>query len=131
MFDDDQIRSETPNADEPEHERIRTFRRNPARAGSLAAWDTQKGSLAMTPISKTLLGAAMGAGALAFSVVSAPAAVICTGNVCWHTHEAYDYPADARVIVHPDDWRWGPSERFRWREHEGRGYWRGERWMDW
>jgi hypothetical protein len=132
MFNDDESCSETLflNIDEPEHERIRTFRRNPTRAESLAAWDTQKGSLAMTSISKALLGAAMGAGALAFSVVSAPAAVVCTGFVCWHTHEVYEYPPDARVVVHPDDWRWGSGERFTWREHEGRGYWRGERWMD-
>ena len=85
----------------------------------------------MTSVSKTLLGAAMGAGVLVFSVVSASAAIVCTGNVCWHAHESYDYPADARVIVHPDDWRWGPGEHFAWREHEGRGYWRGERWTNW
>jgi len=85
----------------------------------------------MTSVSKTLLGAAMGAGVLVFSVVNASAAIVCNGNVCWHTHESYDYPADARVIVHPDDWRWGPSEHFAWREHEGRGYWRGDRWTNW
>jgi hypothetical protein len=85
----------------------------------------------MASLSKTLFGAAILAGAAAFSAGSASAAVVCSGNVCWHSHEAYEYPSDARVIVHPDDWRWGPSERFSWREHEGRGYWRGERWIGW
>jgi hypothetical protein len=31
---------------------------------------------------------------------------------------------------HPDNWRWGAGERFRWREHEGRGYWLGGRWTE-
>jgi hypothetical protein len=85
----------------------------------------------MTSLGKILSAAVIGAGALAFSAASASAAVVCSGNVCWHTHEAYEYPGEARVIVHPDDWRWGPSEHYTWREHEGRGYWRGDRWMDW
>jgi hypothetical protein len=85
----------------------------------------------MTSLTKSLVGAAMGAGLLTFSVVSASAAVVCSGKVCWHTHDAYEYPATARVVVHPDDWRWGAREHFAWREHEGRGYWRGSRWVVW
>jgi hypothetical protein len=84
----------------------------------------------MTSLGKILTAAVIGAGALALSAASASAAIVCSENVCWHTHESYQYPADARVIVHPDDWRWGPSEHYTWREHEGRGYWRGERWME-
>jgi len=85
----------------------------------------------MTSLSKIVLGAATGAGILALSSMGASAAIVCSGNVCWHSQETYEYPGEARVIVHPDDWRWGPSEHFSWREHEGRGYWRGERWMNW
>jgi hypothetical protein len=85
----------------------------------------------MTVLNKTLLGALAGAGLLALSAVNASAAIVCSGAVCWHTHEAYSYPPDARVVVHPDDWRWGESERYSWREHEGRGYWHGDRWMEW
>jgi hypothetical protein len=85
----------------------------------------------MTSLSKMLFGAAAGASLLALSTLAASAAVVCTGNICWHTTERYEYPADARVIVHPDDWRWGPSERYEWREHQGRGYWRDDRWMEW
>lgn len=80
---------------------------------------------------KTLCGTAIGAGMLALSAMSASAAIVCNGNVCWHTHEAYDYPPDARVVVHPDDWHWGRHEHFVFREHEGRGYWRGGRWRAW
>ena len=52
--------------------------------------------------SKILLGALMGASALALSAASASAAVACVGNVCWHTHERYEYPGHARVVVHED-----------------------------
>jgi hypothetical protein len=79
---------------------------------------------------KPLLGAMTAAGLLALPAVSASAAVVCTGPVCWHTHETYEYPPDARVVVHPDDWRWGRDEHYTWREHEGRGYWRGDHWIE-
>jgi hypothetical protein len=82
----------------------------------------------MTNLRKSIIGAAIGTTALALSGVSASAAVVCTGNVCWHTHETYTYPPGAHVIVHPDNWSWGPSEHFSWREHEGRGYWNGDTW---
>jgi hypothetical protein len=82
-------------------------------------------------VRKFLLGATAAAGLLAASAVSASAAIVCAGPVCWHTHEAYDYPPDARVVVQPDEWRWGREEHYTWREHEGRGYWRGDRWMAW
>jgi hypothetical protein len=85
----------------------------------------------MRTVTRTLLGAAMSAGVLAFSAMNASAAIVCNGNVCWHAHEAYEYPSDARVVVHPDDWRWGPRDHFVFREHEGRGYWRGDRWIGW
>jgi hypothetical protein len=32
------------------------------------------------------------------------------------------------VIIHPDDWRWREGEHHVWREHPGRGYWRGGAW---
>jgi hypothetical protein len=85
----------------------------------------------MKPLTKTLASAAIGAGLIAASAVSASAAIVCSGNVCWHTHETYDYPPDARVTVHEDDWKWGPQERYTFREHEGRGYWRGDAWTSW
>lgn len=82
-------------------------------------------------IKKILLGAALDAATLVALVLSASAAIVCTGPVCWHTHEAYDYPSTTGVIVHPDDWCWGSHEHFVWREHEDRGYWRGGHWVGW
>lgn len=84
----------------------------------------------MKLVSKTA-AAILGAGFLAATSMSASAAIVCTGNVRWHTHEAYDYPSDARIVVHEDNWKWGPTEKYSFREHEGRGYWRGDKWATW
>jgi hypothetical protein len=80
---------------------------------------------------KLLVSALAAAGVLAVSGVSASADIACVGPVCWHTTERYEYPPDAKVIVHPNDWKAGPNEHYTWREHEGRGYWRGDRWTEW
>jgi hypothetical protein len=85
----------------------------------------------MSVLGKMTLGAALGAGLLAGSTTISSAAIACSGNVCWHTSEWYDYPPGARVIIHPDEWSWGPHEYYVWREHEGRGYWRGRYWQEW
>jgi hypothetical protein len=42
--------------------------------------------------------------------------------------ERYTYPPYAGVVIHEDDWRAAPGITFR--EHEGRGYWHGDRWTD-
>jgi hypothetical protein len=84
----------------------------------------------MTSLTKTILGAAVAASALAGSLSGASALIACTDNVCWHAHANYIYPPGTRVIVHPDDWTWGPDERYVWREHDGQGYWRGDDWVE-
>ena len=83
----------------------------------------------MTPIGKTLIGTTLGAGLLALSSVGASAAIVCSGNVCWHAHDRFEYPHEAGVVVHEDNWRPGP--RITFREHEGRGYWKGDSWREW
>jgi hypothetical protein len=80
-------------------------------------------------LKRVVIGALTGASVLAFCAVSASAAIVCTGSVCWHTHESYDYPPSAGVVVHEDAWTAGPGITFR--EHEGRGYWSGRRWTQW
>lgn len=85
----------------------------------------------MATLNKTLIAGAMRAGVLAFSTMNASAAIVCSGDVCWHSHQTYEYPPSAHVIVHPDTWNWGPGEHFSFREHEGRGYWEGSRWRAW
>jgi hypothetical protein len=83
----------------------------------------------MTTIRKALIGTLLGASALAFTAASASAAIVCTGNTCWHVKERYQYPPSANVIIHEDSWKAGPTIKFR--EHEGRGYWSGDRWTEW
>ena len=85
----------------------------------------------MRQVSKILTGVALGAGMLAASMVSASAEIVCQGRVCWHAHDHFDYPPAAGVVVHEDNWHWGPREHFAFREHEGRGYWHGGRWTSW
>ena len=85
----------------------------------------------MTSTGKYLLAAATAAAVVALSALNASAAIVCAANVCWHTHERYEYPPSARVVIHDDDWKWKKHEHYRWREHEGRGYWRGSHWVEW
>ena len=78
-----------------------------------------------------MLAAAVGVAAFATSTLTASAYIACTGNVCWHVMERHEYPTHARVVIRNDDWKWKRHEHYRWREHEGRGYWRGSRWETW
>lgn len=84
----------------------------------------------MTTLGKMTLAAMLGAGALTLSVASASAAIVCNGaGQCWHARARYAYPPSAAVVVHPDNWRWGANEHYRWSEHDGRGYWRDGHWV--
>jgi hypothetical protein len=49
---------------------------------------------------------------------------------CWHTKEHYQYRPEFKLFVHPDDWKWQEGGQYRWREHDGRGYWRGGIWLN-
>jgi hypothetical protein len=91
-------------------------------------WHFNKELEIMTPVMKVLLGATAGAAILASSAITASAAIVCTGNVCWHVQERHAYPPSAGVVIHEDDWRAGPGITFR--EHTGRGYWKGDSWTD-
>jgi hypothetical protein len=82
-------------------------------------------------LSKALLGTVMGASVLALTMASASAAIVCSGNVCWHVKDTYQYPPEGRVTIHEDNWKWGPSDKYEFREREGRGYWRDDKWITW
>ena len=83
----------------------------------------------MTRATKTILGTMIGSVALALSAVSASALVACNGDgVCWHVKERYTYPAESKVIIREENWK--PSPNVKFREREGRGYWRGDSWVD-
>lgn len=76
------------------------------------------------------MAAIIGAGALALTTSGVSAEVVCNGaGDCWHTHEHYDYQPSFGVTVHPDNWKWGDRDHYRWHEHEGRGYWKSGVWI--
>ena len=83
----------------------------------------------MKSIGSAAASIAIGATMLAGTTVGASAAIVCRDHVCWHVSEAREYPPDVGVVVHEDNWRWGPEERYEWREHEGHGYWRDGAWI--
>ncbi len=70
-------------------------------------------------------------GALALSAGGAAADIVCNDDGdCWHVRQRIEYRPEYRLRVYPDNWRWRETDRYRWREHEGRGYWRGGVWID-
>lgn len=72
----------------------------------------------------------LGLGAFLGSTSHASAAVVCNAEgACWHVRHPYTYPPAAGVVVHPNNWRWGPNEHYAWRDHPGRGYWRNGVWV--
>jgi hypothetical protein len=84
----------------------------------------------MKKIVRTAILASVGVAALALSAVSASADVVCNREgECWHVQGHYAYRPEFGVVVHPDSWRWRRGERYVWREHEGRGYWRHGVWI--
>ena len=73
------------------------------------------------------------ASALALSASTASAAIVCNGDGdCWHVQGHADYKPELHLRVHPDSWKWhnADASRYRWREHNGHGYWRGGVWVD-
>jgi hypothetical protein len=80
--------------------------------------------------SKIAAVALFGVAGMGLTASNASAAVVCNAEgACWHVKEHYDYQPSFGVVVHPDDWRWGSTEHYTWREHEGRGYWHSGVWV--
>jgi hypothetical protein len=85
----------------------------------------------MQTISKMMLASAM-ACAAALCATPASAAVVCNDEGdCWHVKGRAEYKPELKLRVYNDDWKWADHEhdKYRWREHEGRGYWRGGVWI--
>ena len=61
-------------------------------------------------------------------VENTPDLSISPEKVCYIIAKAPEFDAKDVVTDPEDDWRLGPGITFR--EHEGRGYWRGETWTD-
>jgi len=83
---------------------------------------------------KSFIAAAVGATcALALGATAASAAIVCNREGdCWHVKEQHNYRPEFGVTVYPDNWKWADNEhsKYRWREHEGRGYWHQDRWIE-
>ena len=76
---------------------------------------------------KLLVTALIGLGSVVAMAGSASADIVCNGeHECWHTTEHATYPHG--IVVHHDDWKW-KGERYKWHEHDGRGYWKGGVWV--
>jgi hypothetical protein len=79
---------------------------------------------------QSAIAALVGAAALALTATSASAGIACNGaGECWHVRDHYNYDPAFGVTVHDDNWKWRDTDHFRWREHEGRGYWRNGLWV--
>lgn len=86
----------------------------------------------MRNILKLAAAAALGAGLLGLTATSASAAVVCNRDGdCWHTRNHYHYRPEFGLTVYPNNWRWHhrDHDRYHWREHHGRGYWRSGVWI--
>jgi len=83
-----------------------------------------------TTLKAAVAGTVISLCALALGTGTAAAAIVCNADGdCWHVRDAYTYPDTARVVVHEDNWAWKENDHYRWREHEGRGYWNGGVWV--
>jgi hypothetical protein len=72
-------------------------------------------------------------GALTLGAAGASAEIVCNDDGdCWHVKTRHEYRPEFKLKVHPDDWKWSEGEhsKYRWREHEGRGYWRNGLWIE-
>jgi hypothetical protein len=79
---------------------------------------------------KLAAAAVLGLSAATMGASAASAAIVCNADhQCWHVHHHYSYRPEYGVVVHRDNWRWGPREHYTWREHAGRGYWRNGVWV--
>ena len=81
---------------------------------------------------KTAFAAAVAAAGVMLAASSASAYIACNAEgACWHVnrHGYYNYHPTYGIVVHPNNWRWGTTEHYTWREHAGRGYWRNGVWV--
>jgi hypothetical protein len=83
---------------------------------------------------KRLYGAVFGAACVfALSTTTASAEIVCNDDGdCWHVKERYNYRPEFGIKIYPNDWKWEErdSKKYRWREREGRGYWRKDKWIE-
>jgi len=77
-----------------------------------------------------ILALAAVAATAALTATAAPASAYIACNRwgdCWHTSYR-DFRPHWGIRIHDDGWRWRGAH-YRWREHDGRGYWRNGVWI--
>ncbi len=47
----------------------------------------------------------------------------------WHV-KRHDYDPAPKLTIHPDSWKWAGHEKYKSREYEGHGWWRGGKWIE-
>jgi hypothetical protein len=88
------------------------------------------GSSKMKTFSKLTVAALMSAGAMALISTNASASIVCNQDGdCWHAQQQYAYQPAFGLTVHDNGWKWKDGEKHAWREHEGKGYWKGGNWQ--
>jgi hypothetical protein len=83
-------------------------------------------------LAATAFAVLLSTGSIAFTTTSASADVVCNNEGdCWHVKDHYTYPPGITIQVHPEDWKWGEKEKFKWHEPQGqgRGYWKNGIWI--
>ena len=84
----------------------------------------------MTKFRTLALGALVGAGIAAMSG-SASARIVCNDDGdCWHSKTVEVFPPTLGLTIHEDNWKWNDGDKRHWREHEGKGYWKGGNWRE-
>ena len=85
----------------------------------------------MKIIGKVTFTVLLSASALTMAATNASARIVCNEDGdCWHAKTDYEYQPAFGLSVHPNDWKWKEGEKHAWREHEGKGYWRGGSWKE-
>jgi hypothetical protein len=83
----------------------------------------------MKTFSKVTIAALLGVSALSMVATTASARIVCNEDGdCWHAKADYEYAPTMGLNVHPDNWKWKEGEHHAWREHDGKGYWKGGDW---
>ena len=83
-------------------------------------------------VSRNIVLGLLASGGLLAMIGGAGARVVCNEDGdCWHNRSADVFPPALGLTIHDsDDWKWNDGEKRRWREHEGRGYWKGNDWRE-
>jgi hypothetical protein len=81
---------------------------------------------------KTIAIGALATTGIVAMTCGASARVVCNADGdCWHNQTVDVFLPALGLTVHEDNnWKWAEGEKHHWREHEGKGYWKGNDWRN-